>query len=185
MIVVAAGVGHQVVVDRPAAPAVLDAREAPGMPSASETADAAPPPASPEGDGGAPADADVIAATRDLIGARDGALNSGDAGSLARLSLPGSPAARQDSGLADLLESGTTDIAGLETTISRVAVLDTAEDAARVELASRQSAHVRAGVGGTVDVPEQGERCAVLSLVRVEGRWVLRDVSECRPALRG
>lgn len=180
-VLVAIGIGHQVIVDRPASSPQLEVPHAP----ITRSARAATPSADLGGASAAPADAEVIAATRGLVEARDAALNSGDARLLARLSLPDSPAARGDAELVDLLASGATDIAGLETRISHVAVLDMAENAARVELTSQQSAHARTGIAGVVDVPDQPERCAVLSLASVEGRWVLGEVSECEPAPRG
>ncbi|MGC0271656.1 serine/threonine-protein kinase [Pseudactinotalea sp. Z1739] len=68
---------------------------------------------------------DPVAAVRALTLARDEALNTADSRALTRLTIPGSPAAAQDSALADALNEGDVQVTGLATEVVRAEEITT------------------------------------------------------------
>ena len=138
----------------------------------------------------------LVAAVTWLIGQRDVALNTGDAGALAALTVPDSRAAGGDASLAASLAARGAWISGLVTQVERVTVLEVAGGSARVEVVTRQGSHIRRDGPTSRQVPEQPTRCAVLILERptanaerardapsaaaaLSAQWRLRDVEAC------
>ncbi|MFH5823335.1 protein kinase [Georgenia sp. AZ-5] len=133
--------------------------------------------AGPGGPAGAGAAGRPEAGVANLLAARDAALEELDGEALERLTVPGSPAAREDAALLDRLRSTGTRPAGLRTELLSARVL--AGEPVVVEVVTRQRAYELApvapdGVGtggaggpagrGTGAVPEQPARCARLEL---------------------
>ncbi|GAA4286150.1 protein kinase domain-containing protein [Georgenia daeguensis] len=139
----------------------------------------------------APAEASAV--VRELVGERDEALRRGETETLAQLTVPGSPAAREDAALVERLRAAGVRADTLSTTVQEVVLVEaTGEPGPRavVEVVVRQEEYLlvpaAGSSGGTLQdggqaVPAQDPRCVRMVLMG-PAPWRLAETARCSRA---
>ncbi|MCK6209358.1 protein kinase [Georgenia sp. EYE_87] len=133
-----------------------------------------------------PAEASTV--VRGLVGARDEALRRGETEALARLTVPGSPAAREDEALVEQLRSAGLRPEDLRTTVEDVVLVEATGGTgpgAVVDVVLRQGEYRLMPAGGAqavgLPVAARDPRCVRLVLAG-PAPWRLEETAGCPPA---
>src|SRR5699024_11136960 len=97
----------------------------------------------------------LAAAVRDLVAARDDALQTGDGQALAALTAPDSPLRHSDTRLLRQLQQAEVTLGDYRTQVSEIEVLGRQDGQAEVQLVLQQLAHHRGGETEEQRVPAQ------------------------------